>query len=67
MFWNKKVLLAISILISALQANAINNTDFLNDAEHQFWFDINDVPTIELVFDETKIYFDFFYFFPSTH
>ncbi len=54
MFWNKKVLLAIFLVISTFQASAINNTDFLNDPEHQFWFDINDVPTVELVFDEAQ-------------
>jgi len=33
---------------------AINNTDFLQEPEHLFWFDISDLPTIKLTFTEEQ-------------
>ena len=54
MTFYKKILLITFLCMSGFSAQAINNTDFLHDPEHQFWFDINDVPAIELVFDESE-------------
>jgi hypothetical protein len=31
---------------------AINDTSFLQDPEHQFWHDINDLPTLRLTFSQ---------------
>ena len=33
---------------------AINNTQYLNSSEHQFWFAIDDLSEIELVFEEAQ-------------
>ena len=35
-------------------ALAINDTQYLNSPEHQFWFAIDDLPEIELVFEEAQ-------------
>jgi spore coat protein CotH len=50
----QKLLIIIILYISNGVAYAINNTDFLDDPQHQFWFDIQDIPSIELVFNETQ-------------
>lgn len=50
----KKILLTILLLVNSTLTHAINNTEFLNQVEHKFWFDINDLPTITLVFDEEQ-------------
>ena len=49
----KKAIL-ITFIVTVNTSFAFNTNDFLNDPEHLFWFDINDVPTIELVFDEVQ-------------
>lgn len=47
-------LLAALVLISSaiLPANAVNDTAFLQDPEHQFWHDVNDLPTLRLSFSQ---------------
>jgi hypothetical protein len=35
-------------------ALAINSSQYLDSPEHQFWFSIDDLPEIELVFEETE-------------
>ncbi|MGL1958060.1 MAG: CotH kinase family protein [Colwellia sp.] len=54
-YYNLIIAILLFLLSSVLSNTfAINNTDFLNEAEHQFWFDIEDVPTMELVFAEEQ-------------
>lgn len=38
----------------AFKGMAIQNTDFLQTPNHQFWFDINSLPTIQLDFSNTQ-------------
>lgn len=47
-------LLAAIVLIATVisPAKAINDTSFLQDPEHQFWHDVNDLPTLRLSFSQ---------------
>lgn len=42
----------VFLLSTILPANAINDTAFLQDPEHQFWHDVNDLPTLRLSFSQ---------------
>lgn len=39
-------------MVGSFSAKAVNDLSFLATTEHQFWFDINDVPTVRLSFSE---------------
>jgi hypothetical protein len=57
MFFNRATLVTLLLSLFALVSHpvqAIQNTDFLNDPEHLFWFDINDLPTMRLTFTEEQ-------------
>lgn len=47
-------LISFFVLITSMPSFAVNNTDFLADEDHQFWFDINDLPTITLSFSQAQ-------------
>lgn len=51
-FFSAFSLLLFSLLLTLAQA--AQNTDFLANEEHQFWFDINDLPTVKLHFSELQ-------------
>ncbi len=41
-------------LLVTTASQAFNDTTYLQDPEHQFWFDIDDLPTIKLHFSEDQ-------------
>jgi hypothetical protein len=43
-------LLTLTLAFPLFNAIAVQNTDFLQDPEHQFWFSIESLPTIQLNF-----------------
>lgn len=47
-------LFALLSMLFSLSAVGIQNTDFLEDPDHKFWFDINALPTIQLTFSQSQ-------------
>lgn len=45
-------LLTLTLGLTSQALLAINDTSFLQDPEHQFWHDINDLPTLRLTFSQ---------------
>ncbi|TAA45208.1 CotH kinase family protein [Corallincola spongiicola] len=41
-------------LLLSFTSQALNDTSYLNDADHQFWFELNDLPTVKLHFTEEQ-------------
>jgi hypothetical protein len=47
-------ILTIGLGLTAQPLFAINDTNFLQDAEHLFWHDQNDLPTLKLTFSQSS-------------
>ncbi|TRY34049.1 CotH kinase family protein [Aliiglaciecola sp. M165] len=51
---NAMPILALLTMLFVNQVNGVQNTDFLDDPDHQFWYDINTLPTIRLSFSQSQ-------------
>ncbi len=51
---HKVLLTLISLFLLVAPVNALNDTTFLQDPEHQFWHDHNDLPTLRLSFSQSN-------------
>jgi spore coat protein H len=48
------IIFGLFYLLVSTASQAVNDSSYLQDLEHQFWFDIDDLPTMKLHFSEDQ-------------